>query len=143
MTFTYSASSTTVTDLYFVRLRIGDTSSGSARFQDEEINNLLSIYGNRYIAAAVAAETIGAQYAARTDKTVGKLSISQGSLSKHYFDLGRQLRHEAGLHATPFAGGISVAQKDSETSDTDRVDPAFSVGAFDNPGTLVDESSAY
>lgn len=102
---------------------------------------MLGLYGNRYLAGAVLAETIAAQYAGRTDKTVGKLSISQGSLSKHYFDLGRQLRYEAGLSATPFAGGISQDQKDSETGDSDRVKPAFEIGQFDNPGTDADEST--
>ena len=142
MTFTYASTSTSITDLYWVRMRIGDTSSGTARFQDEELNNLISTYGNKYLAAAVAAETIGAQFAGRSDKTIGKLSISQGQLTQHYFDLGRRLRFEAGLFATPYAGGISADDKTSEEADSDRVKPAFEIGQFDYVADNSDSSTA-
>lgn len=104
------------------------------KLTDEEINNLISIAGNRYAAAVLGAETIAGKYAVSVDKTVGKLSISQGSVSQQYTDLAKRLRRESQLRATPFAGGISQDQKDSEISDTDRVAPSFTVTQFDAPG---------
>lgn len=131
MSFTYSSSSTSVTDLSWIRLRIFDTSSASAKLTDEEINNILATVPNRYLAAAVAADTIGSSLSLRTDKTIGKLSISGSQAPKAYFDLAAKLRREAYLFASPYAGGISADDKASEVADTDRVVPAFSVDQFD------------
>lgn len=144
LTFTYNSSSTTITDLSWIRLRIFDTSSASAKLTDEEIANLVATYSNRYLAAAAAAETIAGKFALYSDKTVGKLSISQGSLGDRYMKLAATLRREAGLRATPFAGGITISDKDSEKQDSDRVDPAFSVDAFDyQADTAADSTSSY
>ena len=134
MTFTFASTSTTVTDLYWIRLRIADTSSASAKLTDEEINNILATVPNRYLAAAVAADTIGASLVLKTDKTVGKFSISQSQGSKAYFDLGKTLRREASLFASPYAGGISADDKASEVADSDRVAPAFTMGQFNDVG---------
>lgn len=143
MSFSYNPDLAGSSGLSFVRMRVMDTSSGSYKLEDEEIDSLLTVYGsNKYLAAAAAADQIGASYAVRTDKTIGKLSIRGGSLSQQYFNLGKRLRYEAQLQATPFAGGISQTQKDSEIQDTDRVKPAFEVEQFDNPGSLEDSSTA-
>lgn len=141
MTFTFASTSTSVTDLYWIRLRIADTSSASAKLTDEEINNIIATVPNRYLAAAVAADTIGSGLALKTDKTVGRLSISQSQSSKAYFDLGKALRREAYLFATPYAGGISEDDKASEESDSDRVKPAFTVDQFEDVG-VSDASTA-
>jgi hypothetical protein len=119
-----------MTDLSWVRLRIGDTSSGTAKFADEEINILLGNEGNKYLAAAVAAESIGASLSGSVDKTIGKLSISKGQASERYFALATRLRFEASMHAQPYAGGISADDKREEEGDTDRVTPGFTADQF-------------
>src|SRR5690349_16512533 len=111
-------------------MRLMDNSSSNYRLQDEEIQALLDVFGSKYLAAASAADQISAYYAAKSDKTVGKLSISQGSGSKRYQDLAKQLRYESALFAMPYAGGISVADKASEVLDSDRVAPAFNSEQF-------------
>ena len=55
--------------------------------------------------------------------------------SDHYFKLSDRLRSESALGATPYAGGISLADREVDTSDTDATDPAFTVGQFDHPSS--------
>ena len=124
-----------------MRLRIADTSSVNTKLTDEEITALTDTFGNKYLAAAAAAEQVGAQFAGKSDKTVGKLSISQGSAGQRYFDLAKALRREASLFASPYAGGISADDKASEESDSDRVAPAFKVGQFEDV-SVSDASTA-
>lgn len=143
MTFTYVSTGPT-SNKDWVRLRIGDTSSGDPLLTDEEINEVLDEEGNKFLAAAVAAETIGAQYARKVDKSVGKLSISMAQASEHYFALADRLRENVVMDTSvggPYAGGISQADKDKDEADSDRVDPAFYVGQFDIPGSILDWSS--
>ena len=138
MSFSYASTNAASSSLSWVRLRLGDTSSGSARFQDEEINAMVSVEGNKYLGAAVLAESAAALYATRVDKTVGRLSISYQQASDHFTRLAIRLRHELNMRAAPYAGGISVADKDAVEADTDRVQPAFSMGQFDDPAVGID-----
>lgn len=142
MSFSYDPSAAASSGLSWVRMRVADTSSSSNRLEDEEIEALLDQYGNKWLAAAAAAEQIGATYSLRTDKTIGKLSIKQGDIAQRYHDLADRLRFESKLQAKPFAGGISRSQKDSETQDSDRDATQFEVEQFDNVSQLVDPSTA-
>lgn len=132
MSFSYASTNAASSGLSWVRMRLMDTSSTLYKLQDEEIQALLDTFSSKYMAAAAAAEQLGALYAGKSDKTIGKLSISQGGGSERYATLAASLRREANLYASPFAGGISADDKASEESDTDRVKPAFSVGQFED-----------
>ena len=105
---------------------------------DEEIDAFLSLEGGRDIAAAAAADAIGATFARQVDKTVGKLKISIAKASESYFALGDRLRFKAASRAAPYAGGISKADKLDAEQDPDRVEPSFSIGFTDFDG--IDES---
>lgn len=131
MAWTYDSTAPGSSDKSWVRMRIGDTSSGDQLLQDEEILAILSVEGDRTVSAAVAAESIGARFARQVDKTVGKLSISMAQASQGYFGLAKRLRSEISLSGAPYAGGISVSDKAVDTSDTDRVAPAFYTGQFE------------
>ena len=133
MGFSYTSTNVGSSDLSWVRFRVGDTSSGSYRLDDGEINALVTEQGNKYFAAAICAEAIGAGFAQRVDKTVGKLSLSISQASERYFNLAARLRAEANMAAAPYAGGISASDKADEESDTDRVAPSFSIDQFDAP----------
>ena len=109
--------------------------------QDEEIDAFLSLEGGRDIAAAHAADAIGASFARQVDKTIGKLKISIAKASGHYFDLADRLRFKANSRAAPYAGGISQDDKRDAERDTDRVKPAFSLGFTDYAGDIVDDST--
>lgn len=140
MAFTYSTTPETSARSY-IRLLLGDTSSGNPMLQDEEIDAFLSLEGGRDIAAAHAADAIGASFARQVDKTIGKLKISIAKASGHYFDLADRLRFKANSRAAPYAGGISQDDKRDAERDTDRVKPAFSLGFTDYAGDIVDDST--
>lgn len=130
---TYSATLTTTLDQ--VRLLIGDTSNAAATelLADGEISWYLSQETNVYRAAASAAEAIAAKFARLADTSVGDVSVSNSQKSAQYTDLAKRLALKATKRgsAAAFAGGISVADRDTRLDDTDRVDPFFS---RTNPG---------
>lgn len=110
-----------------VRFLIGDTKSTAQELSDEEILWLLSKEGTPEQAAARAAEILASKYASLVDKTVGALSISASQRFDHFTSLSSRLRATTtALLSAPYAGGISVADKDVAESDTDRVAPSFS-----------------
>ena len=120
---------------------LGDTSSGNPLLQDEEIDAITSFEGGRDLAAAYCAETIGATFAGKVDKTVGKLKISQSQASGHYFGLAERLRFKANSRAAPSAGGISIDDTRDEEQRPDRVKPAFSIGFTDYTSDTINGST--
>ena len=50
------------TETNWIRLRVGDTDSADEQLADAEIQSLLSLHGNRVLAAAAAARAICAKY---------------------------------------------------------------------------------
>ena len=124
-----------------VRFLIGDTDTADQQLQDEEIDAVLEDSSDDpYLAAINCAEGLSAKWSRKANKSVGDLSISYGSVAKSFSDLAQRLRRTASLQlAAPYAGGISIADKDSVEDDSDRVVPAFSVGMHDYPGTKTDE----
>ncbi len=126
--FTYVSPTT---PLWQVRFLIQDTASATAQLQDEEIDWLLTeAGGNVYRAAAAAAQTLASRYAADVDRSVsgaGGLSVSASQRFTQYTQLAAQLTARAAKkgRGVPFAGGISVSQKDAQAEDSDRVPPAF------------------
>lgn len=140
--FSYNSTAPDSSSRSWIRLTLQDHSSASYRLEDEEIDAILSDEGSKYLSAAACAEILGARYATASDKTIGKLSISQSGQSERYYALAKTLRRRATLFASPFAGGVSVSQKDSERSDSDRVQPAFSVDEFDYQATDSEPSTA-
>lgn len=140
MAFTYSTAPESSARSY-IRLILGDTSSGNPMLQDEEIDAFLSLEGGRDIAASHAADAIGATFARQVDKTIGKLKISMAAASNHYFSLGDRLRFKAASRAAPYAGGISQDDKRDAERDSDRVKPGISIGFTDFAGAVADDST--
>lgn len=132
MSWSYLSTSPGSSDRSQVRLRIGDTSEDAALLQDEEIDALLAMGGGMLRAAELAARTLGARYARRVDRTVGKLSIKYSEIGRHYFDLADAIKAEGQLTAGAYAGGISASDRASEEADLDRPARAFELGQFDN-----------
>lgn len=137
MAFSYTPGSTT--SLNRVRLLIGDTDSAAAaqqRLEDEEITDLLTIAGSYRAAAAAAADALAAKFARlATSKSMGQASLVWQRFQQ-LRQLAADLRASVSLAAVPFAGGISISQKDTNDQDTDRVKPNFKIGMLDNPSTL-------
>lgn len=101
-----------------------------AQLSDESINALVVLKDDTYAAAAMAAESLAAKYARISDLKVGDLSISYSQRAKDYREMAARLWVLAARAAvrTPYAGGISIADKEIDQDNTDRVQPAFSVG---------------
>ena len=141
MTWTYNAAAVGSSARSFVRFRLGDTSSGHPLLQDEEIDGMLADLGDQYFAAARLARGIAATFLTRADKSVGKLNIKASQPAVAYERLAVQLEMEAAMRVTPYAGGISVADKEANHEDMDTVLPQFTIGQFDLPGVGVASSS--
>jgi hypothetical protein len=117
-------------NLDLVRVLINDT---TGRLSDETINYFLTSEASVWYAAAMCAETIGGQYSQTGDLTVGDLSIRRSVVE--YRNLAKQLRARGSRGAVPFAGGMTQSAKLTETLDTDRVPPAFTIGMHDEVST--------
>jgi len=110
-----------------------------AALSDEEIQYLIDSNNHILLAAASAAERIGAKYSSDPQsKTVDDFTITYGSgRQETYGALAKRLRAEAAkaVGAKIYAGGISKSDKDAAEADTDRVLPQFSIGMDDNETT--------
>lgn len=112
-----------------VRILINDT---TGKLSDETINYLLASEPSVWYAAAMACDMIGGQSGSVSGMTVGDLTVSYGAGQTNYTALAKQLRSRGSRGAVPFAGGLTLSQKDTERTDTDRVPPAFSIGMHDD-----------
>lgn len=120
-----------------VRLNVGDTDNDALQFTDAEIAFFLSQGAANVLVASIgAAHALAAKYARRVDKAVGDLRISYSHLQKHYAELAGRLEYDLAKSpagGSPYAGGISIADKDSNRADTDRPRPDFYRGIQDDP----------
>ena len=119
----------------WVRWRIGDTDRTDQLLTNEEIDAAIATEGNRYLAAALSADSIAAKFARKVDQRVGPLAISASQKAEAYRKLAKRLRTEIATRVAPYASGISQDDIRTVESDTDRVPADFAVGFQDTPGT--------
>ncbi len=133
MTATYT-NQPGVRDVDTVRLKVYDrdtTTASSAKLTDEEIQYFIDSNSHIDLAASEAALAISAKHAGEgTSKKVGDLMIEGIGMS--YRDLAKSLRLKAPRTVTPFAGGLSEAEKDAVDKDTDRPPADFERGMHDH-----------
>ena len=132
MAFTYGGDPAN-SDREAVRFLIGDTVSTDQQFNDAEIDYLNAQEPNVYKAAAQGARALASKFARRADKEMGDLKIKWSQLQRSYLNLAEELeeRSLSGI-GTIFVGGINKDDKDTENLRTDRVEPYFVRGQFDN-----------
>jgi len=121
-----------------IRLLIGDTSTSRAfNLDDAEVDYFADTSSNIHIAAANAAEALGARYLEAADsKKVGDLALSKvKGEGERLAAKARELRRRAAAGALPIIGGVSIADKQAREDDTDRPTPAFARGQHDYPGS--------
>lgn len=136
MTWTYSGDPSS-TDRDEVRFLVGDTDTNNQLVTDEEIAYAITTEGSNLSAASRVAQTIAAQFARRTDEEVGDLKKWYSQRYAQYMSLSKSLGKRGTIAtATPYAGGISVDDKDTQKDDTDRVAPRFSRGQFTTEGNV-------
>ena len=130
--------------LSWVRWRVGDVFRDDQLQSDQEIAQALTdASSNQTLAAAMVCDRIAADFSREVDLTIndGSGASRTRSLSQRaraYAALAKQLRDDlasgsslAALFPAPYAGGISQADKDTQTADADLVAPAFTVDMQD------------
>lgn len=132
MAWTYDPAQVGTDPLFQVRFLIQDTVSTRPLCQDEELNFLIANEANVYMAAAAACDSLVARSAGVQSRRVGDLALTYDP--KFYRSLGATLRARGMSHQLPSAGGLSVADKIAQASDSDAVRPSFVRGIDENPG---------
>jgi len=136
VTWTYDTSLSANKDK--VRFYASDTESSAAiTVTDEEIAGLLTLAGGVRSAAAMLCDHLALRYSQRGQQLTDDIgqSVNYGDIAKQFTERGRLLRSQASFAAVPFADGISVAAKQTQQENTDRVRPAFSVDTHETPGS--------
>ncbi len=123
-----------------VRLEIDDRDTipeTDALLTDEEIQYYIDSHNHILLAAAAAADQLGARFAGDPkSKKVGPLEIDfGGGRSAEFKGVAKRLRAQAAKRSGPFAGGLSKAKKVTGRADTDKVQPVFTIGQDDHTGT--------
>ena len=129
------------------RLLVGDVSTSTA--SEFLANNDYTFFNaqasNQYVQAQLAANSLAALFAGQAasasgsgfiEKKVGDLMIKKADASQAaqwYRSLGQKFGRMAAAGLTPYAGGLSIDEKQDVEDDTDRVRPAFLRNLFDNP----------
>ena len=130
-----------------VRLYVGDisTSTGGEFLANADCTHFISVTSNEFTAAQLAANSLAALFQGSAasasgggwvEKTVGDLKIKKADAAQtaaSYRTLSRQLGLMAARGLSPYAGGISISDKQDVEGDADRVRPAFVSRLFDNP----------
>ena len=139
MTWSYVPSALATSAKDQVRRLIGDVILTDQQIMDEEINFALTQRSSIYGAAADCCRFLQAQFSRKIDLVTQ--SGGGGALKSNFSAQSLQYGKLAALYeakavalggALPYAGGISVSDKQNQELDTDRVQPDFTVGMEDN-----------
>jgi hypothetical protein len=112
-----------------VRYLIQDTDTAEQLAQDEEISFALSQNGqNVYGAAADCCNALSLGFARRFSFN-DKLIDDNKARAEKYAEMAKDFRAQAKTKRVPniFAGGLSKSEKQARASDTDAVQPSFTV----------------
>lgn len=134
MTWTYTPATLATTPKDIVRLLIGDTLSSDPQMQDEEILYYLTQRASPYGAAAECCRTLQARFSRSVDFASGDTSAKYSQMAKAYAIKAAEFEAKAAMAGAgaPYAGGISVTDKQNQQCDQDRVQPQFQVGMDDD-----------
>lgn len=115
-----------------VRFLIKDVTNltTDALVQDEEISWVLTKKSNVYRAAALICDSLAVRLRGVTRRHVGDTEIEFGP--SDYRSLAASLRAHGALGDKPFAGGISISEKQTLEDDTDWPDRDFYRGLHDH-----------
>lgn len=136
--WTYDAQALSTNTMYQVRRLIGDTKPNDQQLYDSEILFALSLYANIYLAAAECARQLASKYAREVNivqaGSGGNLTTNYSDRSKAYAKLALELEQRGMSRGgfMPYAGGISVPDKQAQEDNADRVQPQFVIGMMDN-----------
>lgn len=141
MTWTYSGNPAS-SALDAIRFLIGDTDTNDQLLSNEEIAWLNTEASGTstgtnalYDAAYRSCLAIAASLARLADKSIGDLSVQLSQKAAGYRATATEMKalsYRKGLVPTPYAGGISISDKDIDDEDSDSVRPYFRTGQFEN-----------
>ena len=128
-----------------IRLLVGDTDTNEQLVADEAIAWALTEEGNIYLAAAIIAESIASTFARKADTSVGDIKINCSTMASNYMAKAADLRKRANkkTFVSPYAGGLSKAEKLASSQSDDLVKPEFKKGMFNNPSVDLEEECRY
>lgn len=134
MTWSYSITTLAATPKDQVRLLIGDTLTTDPQMQDEEIAYYLTQRSSVYGAAAECCRTLQARFSRSVDQKGGDTETKYSQLAKAYGIKAIEFEQKAAAAGAgkPYAGGISIADKQAQEQNTDRVAPQFQIGMDEN-----------
>lgn len=117
-----------------VRFLIQDTNDCDQLLQDGEIQWVLKQYNLAPMNAAIrCCEVIISKFSRLADESVGQVKISFSQKAKAFQYVLNMLRSRLAMEdATPYAGGISVSDKQIQDQNTDRVRPDFTKHMMEN-----------
>lgn len=122
-----------------VRFLIQDVDESDKQMSDEEINWMLSVESNVYLAASLACKTLAARYRAKAQsKSVGGLSISYGDRARQFEEQAKLLEttaQETSDVPVPVSTAMSKADKETRADDDDLNLAVFTSDEFENKGT--------
>jgi len=148
--FNYSHAPDPSDPISMVRFLVGDVDASNPILTDSEIQALVSLQPIISFAAASAADTIAARFSIQVDTAIGKTKVSLSQRSAHFTKLANRLRKTAGdlpggdgtgvPTVNMVVSGLSISQNAAMASDTDRVQPSFTIGMDDDPGSYPNSS---
>lgn len=117
-----------------VRFLIGDTDQSDPLLQDAEIEWVLSQYQFSPINAAIrCCEGIVAKFSRLANEAVGQVRIDFKQKAEGYLKMMVVLKMRLATEdAAPYAGGISISDKQQQVQNTDRVRPDFRKHMMEN-----------
>lgn len=125
-----------------IRFLIGDTDTNDQLLSDEEIawvnaqaSGTTTSLDAVYDAAAQCAMTIATKLGREADKQIGDLSVSLSQRAAAFRQSAVDLRAMAARHTsvpTPYAGGITISDKDIDQENSDLFRGWFASGQFEN-----------
>ena len=151
MTWSYSVATIATTPKDQVRRMIGDVIQTDQQIADEEIAFAITQRSSVYGAAADCCRFIAAQYSRKVDVVTqgagGMLKTNYSAQATAYKAMAANFESIAVSRggAMPYAGGISVSDKQSNEGDSDRVAPQFNIGMDDNQlpvGSIGNETNS-
>ena len=125
-----------------VRLLIGDIDPNDQKLTDSQIQYAI-VQGQNfsYKAAALAAELLVAKYASLVNTAVDSVRVDSERKMYHYSALASSLwdrfkKITSESYGVPYVGGLDADDMQANYRDTSRVQSAFKIGQFTNPGGL-------
>jgi hypothetical protein len=131
MAFTYDSDLLSTSELYQIRLEIGDTNEYEFFLEDAEIQWVMDRESSFYSRCSKCCDLIVAKLSKEVDYTSGAVSEKLSQLIDRYKCLKSELSAR-GSGSYPWMRSISVSDKETNEADTDRTKPFFKRGLHDN-----------